>query len=124
MSSLQILMSLLKHMSTSLSIATSQPQMHSLHFRKITYALVSCPLSLRPGAEPSACEPKEQLEPDVKEHFLETWLSANDDVRYQTLEYLKHTEPYFKELCYVLRHQQTHHVAHSFPRTYFLCSNA
>lgn len=56
--------------------------MHSLHFRKLTYALLSCPPSSRPGAVPLACEPKGHLEPDVKENFLETWLGVNDDVRW------------------------------------------
>ncbi|KAF9500605.1 CBF-domain-containing protein [Pleurotus eryngii] len=78
-SSLQILFSLLKHISTSLSKSHPTPQFHITHFRKIVAALLLCPPSSRPSAQ--ALEPS-KLETDVRDQFIDTWLSVNDDVRW------------------------------------------
>lgn len=78
-SSLQILFSFLKHLSTSLSKSHPTPQFHITHFRKIVAALLLCPPSSRPSAQ--ALEPS-KLETDVRDQFIDTWLSVNDDVRW------------------------------------------
>ncbi|KAJ6557232.1 CBF/Mak21 family-domain-containing protein [Mycena vulgaris] len=76
-SSLQILFSLQKHLSTSSSLSDSQPQFHISHFRKIVSGLLLCPPSRR-----SAQSSKGVLDPDVLHLFHETWFSVHDDVRW------------------------------------------
>ncbi|KAJ7645611.1 CBF/Mak21 family-domain-containing protein [Mycena polygramma] len=76
-SSLQILFSLQRHLSTSSSVSESHPQFHASHFRKIVSALLLCPPSRRstqgnPGV----------LDADVLHLFHETWFSIHDDVRW------------------------------------------
>jgi U3 small nucleolar RNA-associated protein 19 len=85
-------MSLLKHLSTMLS-TPGNPQLHTDLFKKIVHALLVCPSSHR--VEPSdAPSPQKKarrdggaaqgalLVPDVHAHFLDTWLSVHDDVRW------------------------------------------
>ncbi|KAG8684754.1 hypothetical protein FRC09_015165, partial [Ceratobasidium sp. 395] len=85
---LQILMSTLKHFSTAFSNASATPQIYSVQFRKIVRALLVCPSSPRVGGS----APREgagagggggaKVEADVRDTFVETWLSAFDDVRW------------------------------------------
>ncbi|KAJ7718108.1 CBF/Mak21 family-domain-containing protein [Mycena maculata] len=76
-SSLQILFSLQKHLSSSVSSSESQPQFHVSHFRKIVSSLLLCPPSAR-----SPQSSKNVLDPDVLHLFHETWFSVHDDVRW------------------------------------------
>ncbi|KAJ6584689.1 CBF/Mak21 family-domain-containing protein [Mycena capillaripes] len=76
-SSLQILFSLQKHLSTSSSVLDSHPQFHASHFRKIVSALLLCPPSPRSAqASPGV------LDADVLHLFHETWFAVHDDVRW------------------------------------------
>ncbi|KAH9919606.1 CBF-domain-containing protein [Fomitopsis serialis] len=95
-SSLQILFSLQKHLSTAFATyspnpSTSskpQPQFHISHFRKIVSALLTCPSSSR--SAPSSSSKKQKLshpregllEEDVHDTFLNTWLDVHDDIRW------------------------------------------
>ncbi|KAJ4469567.1 ribosome biogenesis protein Noc4 [Lentinula aciculospora] len=91
-SALQILFSLQKHLSTSVSVSVSgNPQFHISHFKKIVNALVLCPVSHRivrsngklKGVEGDGEEEKDSLvDTDVVELFHSTWLSVYDDVRW------------------------------------------
>ncbi|KAJ7857769.1 CBF/Mak21 family-domain-containing protein [Mycena leptocephala] len=76
-SSLQILFSLQKHLSTSASLSESQPQFHISHFRKIVSGLLLCPPSRR-----TAQGAQGVLDADVLHLFHETWFSVHDDVRW------------------------------------------
>lgn len=67
---LQILMSMLKHLSTAFSIASNTPQIYSVLFRKIVGALA--------GEPPSG----QKVYPDVRDAFLDTWLASFDDIRW------------------------------------------
>ncbi|KIM91722.1 hypothetical protein PILCRDRAFT_811012 [Piloderma croceum F 1598] len=81
-SSLQILFSLQKHLSSILSSASAssvQPQFHVSHFKKIVSGLLLCPPSMRNGASGSG---KFRLEPDVRNYFVDTWFSVHDDIRW------------------------------------------
>ncbi|KAG8691636.1 hypothetical protein FRC11_014013 [Ceratobasidium sp. 423] len=77
---LQILMSMLKHLSTAFSTASNTPQIHSMHFRKIVGALLSCPPSPRSGSIESGGRHK--VQPDLRDTFIDTWLSSYDDIRW------------------------------------------
>ncbi|CAE6469673.1 unnamed protein product [Rhizoctonia solani] len=74
---LQILMSMLKHLSTAFSIASDTPQIHSMHFRKIVGALLLCPSSPRSGPEGH-----HTVQPDLRDTFIDTWLGSYDDIRW------------------------------------------
>ncbi|KAG9125442.1 hypothetical protein FRC07_007579 [Ceratobasidium sp. 392] len=82
---LQILMSTLKHFSSAFSNASGVPQIYSVQFRKIVRALLLCPSSSRVGGlaplEGGGGE-KRTVEVDVRDNFVETWLSSYDDVRW------------------------------------------
>ncbi|KAJ8516405.1 hypothetical protein ONZ45_g6274 [Pleurotus djamor] len=78
-SSLQILFSLLKHLSTSLSKSHPTPQFHINHFRKIVEGLLLCPKS--PRSQSRELKPN-TLEDDVRDQFVDTWLSVHDDIRW------------------------------------------
>ncbi|KAL0959525.1 hypothetical protein HGRIS_011238 [Hohenbuehelia grisea] len=80
-SALQILFSLLKHLSTTYSKPNSGPQFHALHFRRIVAALLLCPPSARPGSDAQA-ESEGILDADVRDMFVDTWLSVHDDIRW------------------------------------------
>ncbi|TRM62303.1 CBF/Mak21 family-domain-containing protein [Schizophyllum amplum] len=69
-SALQILFSLQKHLSSSIS-APSKPQFHVSHFKKIVSFLLLAP--------PEHSAP---LDPDVLQEFHEKWFSENDDIRW------------------------------------------
>ncbi|KAJ6619540.1 CBF/Mak21 family-domain-containing protein [Mycena sp. CBHHK59/15] len=75
-SSLQILFSLQKHLSTASSLSEPQPQFHIVHFRRIVSGLLLCPPSGR------STQAGEGIDPDVLHLFHETWFSVHDDVRW------------------------------------------
>ena len=94
-SSLQILLSLQKHLSTALttysiepSTSKAQPQFHNNHFRKIVLALLTCPPSPRSSHPSSSKKQKSDelgegsLKEDVSDAFLNTWLDVHDDIRW------------------------------------------
>ncbi|KAF9227820.1 CBF-domain-containing protein [Gyrodon lividus] len=83
-SALDILFSLLRHLSTSLtkSSTPNQPQFHFSHFKHIAQGLLVCPPSPRPGST-AALEGK--TAPDVREHFVDTWFTVHDDIRWAFL---------------------------------------
>ncbi|KAI5824350.1 CBF-domain-containing protein [Schizophyllum commune Tattone D] len=70
LSALQILFSLQKHLSSSIS-APSKPQFHVSHFKRIVSFLLLGP----PGHSPS-------IDPDVLHEFHDKWFSENDDIRW------------------------------------------
>ncbi|KAG1756402.1 CBF/Mak21 family-domain-containing protein [Suillus paluster] len=80
-SSLEILFSLLKHLSTSLtkSAPTPQPQFHLSHFKHIVHGILLCPPSPRSKGS-SKHDSKTKL--DVRENFVEVWFSVYDDIRW------------------------------------------
>ncbi|KAG2077931.1 CBF-domain-containing protein [Suillus decipiens] len=80
-SSLEILFSLLKHLSTSLTKSSSptQPQFHLAHFKHIVRGLLLCPPSPRSNVS-SKHNSKTML--DVRENFVEVWFSVYDDIRW------------------------------------------
>ncbi|KIJ69077.1 hypothetical protein HYDPIDRAFT_80262 [Hydnomerulius pinastri MD-312] len=80
-SALDILFSLLKHLSTSLSKTSpdNQPQFHFSHFKHIAHGLLICPPSPRSNSNASF---EGKTAPDVREHFVETWFTVHDDIRW------------------------------------------
>ncbi|KAI9056634.1 ribosome biogenesis protein Noc4 [Trametes sanguinea] len=91
-SALDILFSLQKHLSSALTRTgdSKQPQFHGSHFRKIVSALLLCPPSPRGSRlkkrktdddEEDALEAR-TLDHDVRDHFVSTWFSVHDDVRW------------------------------------------
>ncbi|KAL1734209.1 CBF/Mak21 family-domain-containing protein [Schizophyllum commune] len=70
LSALQILFSLQKHLSSSIS-APSKPQFHVSHFKRIVSFLL-----LGPPGHPSP------IDPDVLHEFHDKWFSENDDIRW------------------------------------------
>ena len=82
-SALDILMSLLKHLSTSLSKSSQQPQFHVPHFKKIIDALLTCPPSERGGKKRSTQgELPNKLDAEVRDQFVAKWLNVYVDVRW------------------------------------------
>ncbi|KAI8998951.1 ribosome biogenesis protein Noc4 [Trametes punicea] len=88
-SALDILFSLQRHLSSALTRTGSskQPQFHISHFRKIVSALLLCPRSPRTlpskkrkiGGEVGE---ERTLDADVRDHFVNTWFSVYDDIRW------------------------------------------
>ena len=80
-SALDILFSLLKHLSTSLTKSNleNQRQFHFSHFKRIAQALLLCPTSARRGSTASFAG---KTAPDVREHFVDTWFTVYDDIRW------------------------------------------
>ncbi|KAF9051298.1 CBF/Mak21 family-domain-containing protein [Panaeolus papilionaceus] len=82
-SALQILFSLLKHLSTSYSKSATtskpQPQFHVSHFRKIVSSLLLCPPSQRKSSKKLD---DGRIDADVLDLFYETWFSVHDDIRW------------------------------------------
>ena len=84
------MMSLQKHLSSSLTRtgdSKQPPQFHVSHFRKIVSALLLCPRSHRGTREKKRKTDAEDLEdrtldPDVRDHFVKTWFSVHDDIRW------------------------------------------
>ncbi|TEB04125.1 CBF-domain-containing protein, partial [Coprinellus micaceus] len=76
-SSLQILFSLQKHLSTAQTAATSasfsRPEFHLSHFRKIVSGLL---------LSPSRDGKHSEIDPDIVDKFYETWFSVYDDIRW------------------------------------------
>lgn len=82
-SALDILMSLLKHLSTSLSKSSPQPQFHVPHFKKVIDALLTCPPSERGGKKLSLQgELSNKLDAEVRDQFVAKWLNVYVDVRW------------------------------------------
>ncbi|OSD02728.1 CBF-domain-containing protein [Trametes coccinea BRFM310] len=90
-SALDILFSLQKHLSSALTRTgdSKQPQFHGSHFRKIVSALLLCPPSPRTSrskkrkTDDDDDEREERtLDHDVRDHFVNTWFSVNDDIRW------------------------------------------
>ncbi|KAI0371839.1 ribosome biogenesis protein Noc4 [Pilatotrama ljubarskyi] len=89
-SALDILLSLQKHLSSALTRTgeSKQPQFHVSHFRKIMSALLLCPPS--PRGIPSKKRRTDDdhtsndrtLDADVRDHFVNTWFSVHDDIRW------------------------------------------
>ncbi|KAI1790696.1 CBF-domain-containing protein [Ganoderma leucocontextum] len=89
-SALDILLSLQKHLSSSLTRAMDskqRPQFHITHFRRIVDALL-----LWPPAPPVSTFKKRRtevqssdqrtLDPEVRDYFVNTWFSVHDDIRW------------------------------------------
>ncbi|CAL1714795.1 unnamed protein product [Somion occarium] len=92
-SALKILLSIQKHLSSSLSKASSssalRPQFHVSHFKQILQGLILCPPSPRGRAsnkrsksERLNSEHDGKVEADVRDLFIESYLSEHDDVRW------------------------------------------
>ncbi|THH14571.1 hypothetical protein EW146_g5773 [Bondarzewia mesenterica] len=83
-SSLQILFSLLKHLSSTLSKTPSQPQFHVPFFKKVIYALLLCPPSSRSKGKGHRASNSTEgvLDAQVKDLFIGTWLNVYADVRW------------------------------------------
>ncbi|RPD65784.1 CBF-domain-containing protein [Lentinus tigrinus ALCF2SS1-7] len=89
-SSLDILFSLQKHLSSSLTRtgdSKQPPQFHVSHFRKIVSALLLCPPSHRAAGSKKRKTDADALndrtlDPEVRDHFVNTWFSVNDDIRW------------------------------------------
>lgn len=82
-SALDILMSLLKHLSTSLSRSSRQPQFHVPHFKKVIDALLTCPPSKRGGKKRAIQgELPNRLDAEVRDQFVTKWLNVYVDVRW------------------------------------------
>ncbi|KII84320.1 hypothetical protein PLICRDRAFT_118099 [Plicaturopsis crispa FD-325 SS-3] len=87
-SAIQILFSLLKHLSTALTrsapSSTPHPQFHVSFFKKIVYGLLVCPPSPRGRATGAAdlAENAGILDADVRDTFIDTWFSVHDDIRW------------------------------------------
>lgn len=82
-SALDILMSLLKHLSTSLNRSSPQPQFHVPHFKKVIDAFLTCPPSERGGKKRSAQEaPSNKLDVQVRDQFVAKWLNVYADIRW------------------------------------------
>ncbi|KAF7790030.1 hypothetical protein EIP86_000979 [Pleurotus ostreatoroseus] len=91
-SALNILFSLQKHLSTSLSRApgtssVARPQFHLSHFRQIVQGLLVCPPSPRLNEQAKrrkgAAGPEDgKLDHEVRDLFIDKWLSECDDIRW------------------------------------------
>ncbi|KAJ3534709.1 hypothetical protein NM688_g7095 [Phlebia brevispora] len=94
-SSLKILFSLQKHLSTSLSQApgssnVARPQFHITSFRQILQGLLLCPPSSRITIQAKRHKREREasevdggkLDPEVRELFIDQWLSECDDIRW------------------------------------------
>jgi U3 small nucleolar RNA-associated protein 19 len=81
MSALQILFSLLKHLSSSATSpgAHNEPQLHVNYFRKLIGFLLLCPPSTRSA---SSSNTSRSLQADVRDTFVDTILSVHDDIRW------------------------------------------
>jgi U3 small nucleolar RNA-associated protein 19 len=76
-------MSLLKHLSTSLSSSSRQPQFHVSYFKKVIDALLTCPPSERGGKKRTIKgEFPNKLDAEVRDQFVAKWLNVYVDVRW------------------------------------------
>ncbi|KAL4067720.1 CBF/Mak21 family-domain-containing protein [Scleroderma citrinum] len=80
-SALDILLSLLRQLSTSLTNANpdKHPHFHHSHFKHIVCGLLLCPPSQRLGSDTLH---EGELMPDVRNHFVDTWVGVHDDIRW------------------------------------------
>ncbi|KZO94486.1 CBF-domain-containing protein [Calocera viscosa TUFC12733] len=92
-SALEIMMSLVKPLSTALSKRTGQPRMDGTYFRKAVRALLVGPSSISESSNPASI----LTESDVRYLFLDKWLTVHDDVRWfflrEATELLQHMPP-------------------------------
>ncbi|KAH9067840.1 ribosome biogenesis protein Noc4 [Lactarius vividus] len=91
-SALDILMSLLKHLSSSLTRSSHTPQFHVPHFKKVVGALLTCPPSERGGKKQIVQEVllARELDAEVRNLFISKWLNVDVDVRWF---FLRDAEP-------------------------------
>ena len=81
-SALNILMSLLKHLSPSLTRSSQTPQFHVPHFKKVITALLTCPPSERGGKKVVQGVPARGLDAELRDLFVSKWLNVYIDVRW------------------------------------------
>lgn len=91
-SSLKILLSLQKHLSTMVSKApgsssAARPQFYMSHFRQIVHGLLMCPPSPRAAHQTKKRKSEYEaddgrLDAEVRDIFMEQWLSEYDDIRW------------------------------------------
>ncbi len=83
-SALNILMSLLKHLSSSLTRSSQTPQFHVPHFKKVIAALLTCPPSERDGKKQTVQGVllARGLDAEVRDLFISKWLNVFVDVRW------------------------------------------
>ena len=85
---MDILFSLQKHLSASLTRtgdSKQPPQFHVSHFRRIVSALLLCPPSARGTRTKKRKTDRDDdrtLDAGVRDHFVNTWFSVHDDVRW------------------------------------------
>jgi U3 small nucleolar RNA-associated protein 19 len=82
-SALNILMSLLKHLSSSLTRSSQTPQFHVPHFKKVIAALLTCPPSERGGKKQIVQGLLARgLDAELRDLFISKWLNVYVDVRW------------------------------------------
>ena len=82
-SALNILMSLLKHLSSSLTRSSQTPQFHVPHFKKVIAALLTCPPSERGGKKQIVQGVLARgLDAELRDLFISKWLNVDVDVRW------------------------------------------
>jgi U3 small nucleolar RNA-associated protein 19 len=90
-SALNILMSLLKHLSSSLTRSSQTPQFHVPHFKKVIAALLTCPPSERGGKKQIVQGLLARgLDAELRDLFISKWLNVYVDVRWF---FLRDAEP-------------------------------
>jgi U3 small nucleolar RNA-associated protein 19 len=90
-SALNILMSLLKHLSSSLTRSSQTPQFHVPHFKKVIAALLMCPPSERGGKKQVVQGVLARgLDAELRDLFVSKWLNVYIDVRWF---FLRDAEP-------------------------------
>ena len=72
-------MSLLKHLSSSLTRSSQTPQFHVPHFKKIIAALLTCPPSERGGKKQIV---QGMLDAELRDLFISKWLNVYVDVQW------------------------------------------
>ena len=82
-------MSLQKHLSASVSkVSSVGPQWHNAHFKQVVAGLLTCPpsprMNLRSKKRKSETvdEQNGKVDAEVRDVFIDKWLSENDDVRW------------------------------------------
>ena len=82
-SALNILMSLLRHLSSSLTRSSQTPQFHVPHFKKVIAALLTCPPSERGGKKQNVQgRLARKLDAELRDLFVSKWLKVCVDVRW------------------------------------------
>ncbi|KAG8996484.1 hypothetical protein FRB94_008243 [Tulasnella sp. JGI-2019a] len=81
MGALEIMLSLIIHLSKSVS-ATGRLDIHLSHFRHLVHGLLVCPPSPRPTSDPGYGQGPGRIEIDVRDKFLEENLTVHDDLRW------------------------------------------